>query len=49
MTITDVDYPPHWMIFKKGNKLHNLIKNETNLLEDKIHQKFLSQRDWFTH
>lgn len=27
MTITDVDYPPHWMVFKKGKKLRNLIKN----------------------
>ena len=27
LTITDADYPPHWMMYKKGNKLKNIIKN----------------------
>ena len=27
LTITDVDYPPHWMMYKKSNKLKNIIKN----------------------
>ena len=25
MTITDVDYPPHWMMYKKKNLLKNVI------------------------
>ena len=27
ITITDVDYPPHWMVYKKNGKLHPIIKN----------------------
>lgn len=27
MTITDVDYPPHWMMYKKNDRLENIIKN----------------------
>ena len=27
MTITDVDYPPHWMFYKRGKKLVPLINN----------------------
>lgn len=27
MTITDVDYPPHWMMYQKRKQLSSLIKN----------------------
>ena len=27
MTVTDVDYPPHWMMYERRKKLKNIIKN----------------------
>ncbi len=30
MTITDVDYPPHWMMYKKKNLLKNIISGGNN-------------------
>ena len=30
MTITDVDYPPHWMMYKKKNLLKNIIFGGNN-------------------
>ena len=48
ITVTDADYPAHWLIKKnKFGLLSKLIKTKKFFLQDKLPQKLISQMEWY--